>query len=195
MVLSRMAADLDKPAQVAQLATEITTALGADDHDVSAAIDAWARNRFFARHVAETDRNPEIWHLRSREGMLHAFVYGPRCTRSAILQFRSELIRDVVEGLKLQMREAIDTDKLDQVAIIDERLREMRTFDMTVGWLYEGTMPEARLRYPWRDDRGQPQGWTPDFTEGIRPNLTPLQRLGLLAAPVLRWEELEAHSG
>ena len=195
MVLVRMAADLDRPAEAAQLAAEIVAALGAEDDDAAAAIDTWARNRFFARHVAETDRNPEIWHLRSKEGMLHAFVYGPRCTRSAILQFRSGLIQAVVDGLKLQMRDAIDGDKLDDVAVIDERLREMRTFDITVGWLYEGTMPEARLRYPWRDDRGQPQGWAPDFSEGIRPNLTPLQRLGLLAAPVLRWEELEALSG
>ena len=72
-----------------------------------------------------------------------------------------------------------------EIAEIDARLKELRTFHIALGWLDEGTTPDARIFYPWRDAGAQPAGWHPQFSEGIRPNIAPIQRLGLLSAPVL----------
>ncbi len=118
-----------------------------------------------------------------------------QCTRDHLDDLRTGMLHTQIDGLNRQLRGAVQTGRNDDVDELDAQVKELRTFDITLGWLYEGTTPEARIRYPWRGDRNQPQGWAPELSEGIRPNLAPLQRLGLLAAPVLSWDELSALAG
>ena len=81
-----------------------------------------------------------------------------------------------------------------RVRILEERIKDVRTFDIAWGWLFEGTTPAARLWYPWKGPEAQPQGWDPNFDEGVRANVAPLQRLNVLAQDVLTSEELLALS-
>ncbi|MFV1991959.1 MAG: hypothetical protein ACC652_14605, partial [Acidimicrobiales bacterium] len=75
---------------------------------------------------------------------------------------------------------------------IEARLREVHLFEISLGLLQVGSSDDARIIYPWRKSDSQPRGWDPVWTEGIQANIAPLQRLGLLAAPVLTEDELMA---
>ena len=192
LVLQRLGADLD-PASKRALDREVAAVFGAQDG--AEGVDEWVRRNFFARHVAETDQHPDVWQIRSREGTFEALVPAVQCTRDHLDDLRTGMLHTQIDGLNRQLRGAVQTGRNDDVDELDAQVKELRTFDITLGWLYEGTTPEARIRYPWRGDRNQPQGWAPELSEGIRPNLAPLQRLGLLAAPVLSWDELSALAG
>ncbi|HEX2369036.1 MAG TPA: hypothetical protein VHM94_07375 [Acidimicrobiia bacterium] len=189
LVVQRLGAALDAASQRA-LDRELATVLGALNG--AEGIDEWARRSFFTRHVADTEQHPDVWQIRSREGTFEALVPAVQCTREHLDELRTGMLHTQIDGLNRQLRSAVQAGRSDEVDELDAAVKELRTLDITLGWLYEGTTPEARIRYPWRGDRNQPQGWAPEFSEGIRPNLAPMQRLGLLAAPVLSWDELSA---
>jgi Mrp family chromosome partitioning ATPase len=189
LVLQRLGAELDSASQRA-LDRELASVLGASNG--AEGIDEWARRSFFTRHVIETEQHPDVWQIRSREGTFEALVPAVQCTREHLDELRTGMLHAQIDGLNRELRSAVQAGRTDDVDELDAQVKELRTFDITLGWLYEGTTPEARIRYPWRGDRNQPQGWAPEFSEGIRPNLAPMQRLGLLAAPVLSWDELSA---
>ncbi len=71
IVLRRLQDGLDTPS-ARKLEKELVVALDYPAADAAAAIDNWARDHFFARHVEITDRNPEIWHIRSSQGTFQA---------------------------------------------------------------------------------------------------------------------------
>jgi hypothetical protein len=190
IVLRRLQTGLDAPS-ARTLEKELVAELDYPAADAAAAIDTWARERFFARHVELTDRNPEIWHLKSSQGTFQALVDSSSCTRASIEQLRLGMLSDLIEVFNRRLRSAVEAGREAEIAEVDARLKELRTFHIALGWLDEGTTPDARIFYPWRDAGAQPAGWHPQFSEGIRPNIAPIQRLGLLSAPVLSGEELQ----
>jgi hypothetical protein len=173
------------------LEKELVVELGYPAADAVAAIDNWARENFFSRHVELTDRNPEVWHIKSSQGTFQALVDSTACTRASIDQLRLGMLSDLIEVFNRRLRTAVEAGREGEIAEIDARLKELRTFHIALGWLDEGTTPDARIFYPWRDAQSQPTGWLPQFSEGIRPNIAPIQRLGLLSSPVLSGEELQ----
>ncbi len=189
LVLQRLGDDLD-PASQRALDRELASVLGSQDG--AEGIDGWVRRSFFTRHVAETDQHPDVWQVRSRDGTFEALVPAVQCTRDHLDDLRTGMLHNQIDGLNRLLRNAVQAGRSDEVDALDSQVKELRTFDITLGWLYEGHDPEARIRYPWRGDRNQPQGWAPELSEGMRPNLAPLQRLGLLAAPSSSWDELSA---
>ena len=190
IVLRRLQTGLDAPS-ARTLEKELVVELDYPAADAAAAIDNWARERFFPRHVELTDRNPEIWHLKSSQGTFQALVDSAYCTRASIEQLRLGMLSDLIEVFNRRLRTAVEAGREAEIAEVDARLKELRTFHIALGWLDEGTTPDARIFYPWRETGAQPAGWHPQFSEGIRPNIAPIQRLGLLSAPVLSGEELQ----
>ncbi len=190
IVLRRLQEGLDAPS-ARTLEKELVVALDYPAADAAAAIDNWARDNFFARHVETTDRNPEVWHIRSSQGTFQALVDSTACTRASIEQLRLGMLSDLIEVFNRRLRTAVEAGREMEISEIDARLKELRTFHIVLGWLDEGTTPDARIFYPWRDSKAQPAGWHPQFSEGIRPNIAPIQRLGLLSSPVLSGEELQ----
>jgi hypothetical protein len=190
IVLRRLQTGLDAPS-ARTLEKELVAELDYPAADAAAAIDTWARERFFSRHVELTDRNPDIWHLKSSHGTFQALVDATSCTRASIEQLRIGMLSDLIEVFNRRLRSAVEAGREAEIAEVDARLKELRTFHIALGWLDEGTTPDARIFYPWREAGAQPAGWHPQFSEGIRPNIAPIQRLGLLSAPVLSGEELQ----
>lgn len=56
----------------------------------------------------------------------------------------------------------------------------------------EGPTSDYRIWVPWRAASDQPRGWRPDLDDDVRVNIAPLQRAGLLAAPVLSPKDLNS---
>ena len=167
---------------------------GRTNERVATAINHWTAEHFFTRHLAETGREPEIWHISSPAGTFQALTHYKRATKDRIDLLRSEILRRQLDTLNRHLKTATKNKKGSQVRRLEEQIKDVRTFDIALGWLFEGTTPNARIWYPWKSPEQQPQGWDPNFDEGIRANVAPLQRLGLLVQDVLTEEELLALS-
>ena len=75
---------------------------------------------------------------------------------------------------------------------LNAQVEDAQELGLAIAWLIDGSKAESRLWYPTLPDEDQPRGWAPDWSQGVKTNLAPLQRLGILAAPVLTERELEA---
>lgn len=155
-------------------------------------LDDWLTQEFFARHIERTGGAPEVWHLVSNPGAVQVLVYGRRLTRDRLTQLNVGLVRRMIDETERLLTKAHEEVDFPAIARLEERLKELHALEVTLGSLQAGSSEEARITYPWRRPDGQPQGWAPVWAEGIRPNIAPLQRLGLLALPVLSDEELDA---
>ena len=186
-------------AERSQLISEFVTFFGIDpggrsNERVVTAINEWTREHFFTRHLVDTGREPAVWHVASQRRTFEALVHVNRCTKERIDLFRSEILRRHIDAMNKSMKAASKARRTEEVRILEERIKDVRTFDIAWGWLFEGTTPAARLWYPWKGPEAQPQGWDPNFDEGVRANVAPLQRLNVLAQDVLTSEELLALS-
>jgi hypothetical protein len=155
-------------------------------------LDEWLANEYFERHIRATNYEPTVWHLTSRHQTVQVLVDAARLSRECIDDLRGTVVDRALGTLERNLKSAVRTGKGDAVEQLGEQLSDARTFEIALGWLYEGTTPNARLVYPSRLPDQQPHGWNPVWTEGVKPNIAPLQRLGLLAAPVLTKEELQS---
>ena len=167
---------------------------GRSNERVVSAINDWAREHYFTRHLVDTGREPQVWHVASQGRTFEGFIHVSRCTKERIDLFRSEILRRQIEALNKTLKAASKARRADHVRMVEEQIKDLRTFDIAWGWLFEGTTPTARFWYPWKGLEMQPQGWDPNLDEGVRANIAPLQRLGVLAQDVLTGEELLALS-
>lgn len=167
---------------------------GRSNERVVTAINEWARTHYFTRHLVDTGREPTVWHVASQHRTFEGLVHVNRCTKERIDLFRSEVLRRQIDALNKSLKAASKARRTEQARALEERIKDLRTFDIAWGWLFEGTTPTARLWYPWKGPEMQPQGWDPNLDEGVRANIAPLQRLGVLAQDVLTGEELLALS-
>lgn len=167
---------------------------GRTNERLAGAINRWVIDHYFTRHLAATGREPTVWHIASPARTFQALVHSTKCSRERIDLLRSEILRRQMDTLNRTLKSAVKAKRSSQVQRIEEQIKDLRTFDIALGWLYEGTTPNARLWYPWKGPEAQPQGWDPHLDEGIRANVAPLQRLGILVQDVLTGEELLAFS-
>ena len=155
-------------------------------------LDQWLAYEYFPRHIDASGNEPTVWHLASRHGTVQVLVDSARLNQDCIDDLRGSVVQRTIDALERNLKSAVRGGKAEAVERLGEHLTDARTFEIALGWLYEGTTPNARLVYPSMLPDQQPRGWNPDWTEGVKPNIAPLQRLGLLARPVLTDEELRS---
>jgi hypothetical protein len=173
-----------------RLARAFAHVLGGDVSEPVKALNDWISREFFLRHIERTGGEPEVWHLTSDHGIVQLLVSARRLDQSRIERINIEIVRRILDYYQRALKEARESMDYDAIQAVEEKLREIHLFEISLGMLQAGSSEEARLVYPWRSSDRQPHGWNPVWSEGIRANIAPLQRLGLLAAPVLSEEEL-----
>lgn len=154
------------------------------ESDVGKSIEDWLQYRFFRTHLVTSGGEPRIWHLASRHRHVQLLVDWHRFDRDTIDAIRTALNSSFISHLESVVPES---EYVEAVA-------DVRDFDAALGWLYEGTTPEARIWYPWLSTVEQPNGWDPDTRHGAKAHLAPIQRLGLLAVDVLKLNDLVSFS-
>jgi hypothetical protein len=166
-------------------------------------LESWFEREFFKRHVSQFKRRPIAWHLTSPRGTFQAIVYYHKFDRNRLTLLRSRYLREVMEGLQRQLGEikavgigeqgfGLGRAELGRMAKLEEQLEDVREFDRRLGLLLEGRTREARIWCPWKSAEEQPVGWDPDVNDGVRVNIAPVQRLGLLASNVLATKDLNS---
>lgn len=157
----------------------------------------WFEREFFKRHVSQFKHRPIAWHLTSPKGAFQAFVYYHKFDKDRLKLLRSRYVSETLKELRRQLGEAqnqaaLDRKALNRVAELEEKIADVEEFDRRLGLLQEGRQREARIWVPWKSPAEQPVGWDPDINDGVRVNIAPVQRLGLLAAQVLSKKDLDS---
>lgn len=157
----------------------------------------WFQRDFFRRHVSQFKRRPIAWHLKSPKGIVHVLVYYHAFNRDRLALLRAGYLGSLRQELSGKLAAATDQGYDDRVNLeridkLEEQLADLRAFDDKLAQLQEGRAREARIWCPWKMPEEQPQGWDPDIDDGVRVNIAPLQRLGLLAADVLNKKDLNS---
>lgn len=168
----------------------LTQTLRVGEDGYPTVIDSWLAREFFVRHIDRTGGEPEIWHLKSETGVAQVLARGRRLDRARLSRINTEVVRRAIDEFERSYKAAVDRNDLQAMTSFEDALKELHQFEVTIGVLQVGSSEDARITYPWRRGDQQPKGWYPVWTEGIRANIAPLQRLGLLAAPVLSDAEL-----
>jgi len=159
-------------------------------------LERWFEKKFFKRHVSEFRKRPIAWHLTSKKGAFQVIVYYHKFNTDRLRLLRARYIRQALDNLRRQLAEiqAVGEDRrtLAQAEELEAKIADVEDFDRRLGHLLEGREREARIWCPWKEPDKQPVGWDPDINDGVRVNIAPVQRLGLLAASVLTSKDLKS---
>jgi hypothetical protein len=154
-------------------------------------LNEWLNDAFFEIHANLYQQRPLLWHLASSQTRsVPAFsvvVHAHKFDGDALAKLRSVHIRDRLAILRREAGQARqdnrEEDRLEFLAAIEE----VEAFDAKLKLLQEGahTGPEGgdrdyRILTPWKSESERPQGWNPDLDDGIKVNIAPLARTGLL---------------
>lgn len=157
-------------------------------------IARWLERDFFKRHVSQFKKRPIAWHLSSPRGTFQVIAYYHKLDRNRLQLLRSRYVRHCLDDLHRQLAAAQaatpDRQTLARIADLETRVADVEAFEAALGRLLEGRDREARIWCPWKKPEEQPVGWDPDVNDGVRVNVAPVQRLGLLAADVLAKKDL-----
>ena len=157
----------------------------------------WFERDFFKRHVSQFRRRPIAWHLKSPKGTLQLIAYYHAFNRDRLALLRARYLGNLRQELSGELAAAVaggyeDRTNVSRIGEIEVQLADLTAFDARLAQLQEGCEREARIWCPWKTPEEQPQGWDPDINDGVRVNIAPLQRLGLLAADVLSKKDLNS---
>jgi len=157
-------------------------------------VDRFLDEAYFAYEIDMTGRVPRVWHIRSPNGRFSALVdgrrLGPEQLDILVDRLLGAILADTVHGHEQAVRQGRE----EEAAVLADAIQELRAFQSELGWLWEGHAPEYRIVYPGRPPSMHPRVWRPEQSEGILPHLAVLQRIGVLAQPVLSDDEMAAFS-
>ena len=154
-----------------------------------ATFEAWARERFFEAHLRAANGAPVVWAL-TEDDRFAVLVSGGRLSADHLESIRTRT-RMAVAFLENGLKRMERTERAEAESTIES----MQLFDLKLGTLLEGNIPEARIRYPEREAADQPHGWKPDFSSDPRHHLAPLQRMGIVQLQILDQDDLRVFAG
>ncbi|MEW6746508.1 MAG: hypothetical protein AB1486_27525 [Planctomycetota bacterium] len=156
-------------------------------------LDKWVEREFFKRHVKQFKKRPIAWHLTSERGTFQAMVYYHKFDHDRLHGLLARYVKDSLDELRRALAEERQKGEGSRAAVkFEEQLAEVQAFDEKLRRLLEGTERDYRIWVPWKEAEAQPQGWRPDVNDGVRVNIAPVQRAGLLAAAVLSAKDLKS---
>jgi hypothetical protein len=178
---------------VSQLEVEIVNELkrAAKGYRRCQSLEDWLENVYFSYHVRLYKNRPVFWHISSAQGTapcaFGALVHYQRFDKNRMAKLRATYLRDVIEGFKrgaaLADKEGRAEDRLEWQA----KVEEAQALDAQLQGVQEGRHegPEGgdhdfRILTPWKTSDERPTGWDPDLDDGVKVNIEPLQKAGVL---------------
>ena len=171
-----------------EIANELKRRVG---YRAAASIGAWLENVYFDYHVALYKKRPIIWHVASNQGSA-PFAFGALCLyhrfdANRMAKLRAGYLRDAIETFRREAALAGREGRTDERIELQARLEEAQALDGKLQAVQEGRHegPEGgdrdyRILTPWKSADGRPKGWAPDIDDGVKVNIAPLQRAGVL---------------
>ena len=137
-------------------------------------LEAWLRDRAFRQHSLLFRQRPFLWHIWDGQADgFAAFLHYHRLTKAAVEKLRYSLLGDWIA----RMRDVGDNRRLEAALILQETLEA----------ILKGESP-LDIFVRWKPIETQPIGWDPDFDDGVRQNIRPFVRAGVLReGPKIDW--------
>ena len=157
----------------------------------AASIGEWLENVYFDYHTALYKKRPIVWHVASSQGTM-PFAFGALChyhrfDANRMAKLRAGYLRDAIETFRREAALAGREGRADERVELQARLEEAQAFDGKLQAVQEGHHegPEDgdrdyRILTPWKSPDERPTGWDPDIDDGVKVNIGPLQRAGVL---------------
>jgi hypothetical protein len=143
----------------------------------------WLRDELFKQHCALFGNRPFVWHIWDglRDGF-SALVNYHRLDRKMLEKLTyTYLGQDWVERQRAAAR--------DEVAGADARLSAALDLQRKLEAILEGEEPYD-IYVRWKEHHEQPIGWDPDLNDGVRLNIRPFVKAGVLRAPFnIHWKK------
>lgn len=189
----RELAGLFSEQDVNRLEVEIVNELRRDvrGYQRTESIRAWLESVYFAYHAALYKKRPVIWHVASRRGSV-PFAFGALChchkfDANRMAKLRASYLRDAIETFRRESALAGREGRAEDRIELQARLEEAQALDEKLQAVQEGCFdgPEGgdrdyRILTPWKAAQHRPTGWNPDIDDGVKVNIAPLQRAGVL---------------
>ena len=154
-------------------------------------IGEWLDNAFFEYHCSLYKKRPILWHIASTQGTAR-FVFGALCQyhkfdRNRMAKLRARYLKDAIEEFGREAALADKAGRTDDRLEWRARLEETQELDRRLQLVQEGRHdgPEEgeqdyRILTPWKSKEERPGGWDPDLDDGVKVNIEPLQKAGVL---------------
>jgi hypothetical protein len=158
----------------------------------SESIAAWLEDAFFDYHVSLYERRPVIWHIASCPTGEGAAAFGAlvdyhRFDRNGMAKLRGTYLRDHVNHLRREAALASQEGRREDQIEMQAKLEEATTLDERLRLVQEGRHEgeegderDFRILTPWKSPQQRPVGWNPDIDDGVKVNIEPLQKAGVL---------------
>jgi len=176
-----------------QLEVEIVNELkrGAKGYRKCASIEDWLANAFFEHHASLYRSRPIYWHFASAQGTapfaFGVLVHYHRFDKNRMAKLRASYVRDTIEELRRDAGLADKAGRADERVELQAKLEEVQALDKKLQLIQEGHHegPEGgdrdfRILTPWKEPAARPHGWAPDLDDGVKVNIAPLDRAGVL---------------
>lgn len=178
-----------------QLEAEIANELkrGAKGYRKCASLEDWLANAFFEYHASLYKSRPIYWHVASAQGTapfaFGALVHYHRFDKNRLAKLRASYLRDTIEDLRREAGLADKAGRAEDRIELQEKLEQAQALDKKLQLIQEGHHegPEGgegdfRILTPWKEPGARPKGWNPDLDDGVKVNIAPLDRAGVLRA-------------
>ena len=146
------------------------------------AVDEWLSQKFFQHHIDRTGGEPAIWQLTSKRGTVSVLVPARRLDRVRIETLIREIASNNLDELERDRKAAVTRGDLEQADVFEGQILDVRGFEAALRSLIYPDVSGTR--------GGEANGWTPDWSAGMRTNLAPFQQAELLPFDVLTDEEM-----
>ena len=154
-------------------------------------IREWLVDVFFDYHVALYKHRPIIRHTSSKpdrgEATFAALIHYHKFDKDRIAKLRSSCLREALNVFRREAGHAAQAVRTNDRLEWQTRVEEAEALDQRLQWIQEGQHEGAeggdrdfRILTPWKSVEERPQGWEPDLDDGVKVNIEPLQRAGVL---------------
>jgi hypothetical protein len=105
-------------------------------------------------------------------------------------KLRGQYLRDAMESFRREAALAEKAGRTDLRIEWQSHLEEAQELDRRLQWIQEGRHEgreggnrDFRILTPWKPADQRPEGWDPDLDDGVKINIEPFQKAGVLRIP------------
>jgi len=153
-------------------------------------IREWLEDAFFEYHSSLYKNRPIFWHISSKQGKgpaaFSALVHYHRFDKDRIAKLRGVYLREALATFRREAALASQVGRAEDRLEWQAKVEEAEEFDRRLQKVQEGFhqgSEDFRILPPWKTENQRPKGWDPDVNDGVKVNIEPLQRAGVLRIP------------
>lgn len=156
-------------------------------YDRAESIQEWLENIYFTYHTSLYKNRPIFWHISSKQGKARAafsaLVHYHRFDKDRMAKLRGVYLREAIGVFRREAALAGQAGRTDDRLEWQAKVEETEELDRRLQRVQEGFHQggeDFRILTPWKAERERPTGWDPDINDGVKVNIEPLQRAGVL---------------